>query len=67
MSLDNSIPPKLVTTCDPADPPVLIPLTFFALPVEVGVYQSGVGDTILLSSEQWSTHARTIQGLKDNG
>lgn len=35
--------------------------------VEVGVYQSGVGDTILLSSEQWSTHARTIQGLKDNG
>lgn len=35
--------------------------------VEVGVYQSGVGDTILLSSEQWSTHARTIQGLRDNG
>lgn len=35
--------------------------------VEVGVYQSGVGDTILLSSEQWSTHARTIQGLSDNG
>ena len=35
--------------------------------VEVGVYQSGVGDTILLSSEQWSTHARTVQGLRDNG
>ena len=35
--------------------------------VEVGVYQSGVGDTILLSSEQWSTHARTIQGLSANG
>ena len=33
--------------------------------IEVGVYQSGVGDTVFLDSEQWSTHARTIQGLRD--
>ena len=34
--------------------------------VEIGVYQSSNnGNTVDISSEQWSTHARTIQGLKD--
>lgn len=34
--------------------------------VEIGVYQSGgSGNTIDITSEQWSTHARTIQGLRD--
>ena len=35
--------------------------------VEVGVYKGSGKYGINLSSEQWSTHARTIQGLTENG
>ena len=35
--------------------------------VEVGVYKGSGRYGINLSSEQWSTHARTIQGLTENG
>ena len=34
--------------------------------MEVGVYKKSTGYGINLTSEQWSTHARTIQGLRDN-
>lgn len=35
--------------------------------VETGVYQSKNGFGIDISSEQWSTHRKTIEGLKENG
>ena len=35
--------------------------------MEVGVFKRSNGYGINLSSEQWSTHARTIQGLAENG
>lgn len=35
--------------------------------VETGVYQSKNGFGINISSEQWSTHRKTTEGLKENG
>lgn len=35
--------------------------------VETGVYQSKNGFGIDITSEQWSTHRKTIDGLKENG
>lgn len=35
--------------------------------VETGVYQSKNGYGIDISSEQWSTHRKTMDGLKENG